>query len=198
MESFRQIIEWLVTITALIYVILAARQNAWCWVWGIVSCSLWAYASFIFYNLWLDAGLQLFYVGMGFVGLYNWRRSDQVTKRPRELPITQLSFQQNVLIVIIGTFLSLLFGYFFDVYTPAAATYLDAFVTVFSIFATFILVQKKLDNWAYWVIIDGVSIYLFASRGAYLISFVMVVYTVIALTAFIQWRKQLLFPTVKM
>jgi len=30
-------IDWTVTVTALVYVVLAARQNVWCWVWGIVS-----------------------------------------------------------------------------------------------------------------------------------------------------------------
>lgn len=197
-------VDWVVTVTALVYVVLAARQNVWCWVWGIISCSLWAYASFTFYHLWLDSLLQFFYVVMGFVGLYNWRRSDledvenkgrsdSETEGRREeakLLITKLTLKQNLFIIISGSILSLLFGYFFDIYTPAAATYLDAFVTIFSIITTFILIQKKLDNWAYWVIIDGVSVYLFASRGAYLFSFIMIIYTLIAANAFLQWRKE--------
>lgn len=186
-------VDWVVTVTALVYVVLAARQNTWGWAWGIVSCSLWAYASFFFYQLWLDALLQLFYVIMGFVGIYNWtfknRVKDQAPEQPNELPISRLTRRENALIIIGGTAAALLFGYFFDVYTPAAATYLDAFVTVFSIITTFILVQKKLENWAYWVVVDGVSIYLFASRGAYLFAFIMLVYTWIAANAFISWRK---------
>lgn len=191
-------VDWIVTITALVYVILAARQNTWCWVWGIISCALWSYASFTFYNLWLDALLQLFYVVMGFIGLYQWRRksSDPTIDRSSRgvtLPITRLTFQQNLLIITVGSFIALLFGYFFDIYTPAASTYLDAFVTIFSIITTFILVQKKLDNWAYWVIIDGVSVYLFASRGAYLFAFIMIIYTLIAANAFLQWRKEYIY-----
>ena len=106
-----------------------------------------------------------------------------------ELRVTRLTAKQNAWIILGGSILALLFGYFFDVYTPAAATYLDAFVTVFSIITTFLLVQKKLDNWAYWVIIDGASIYLFASRGAYLFAGIMIIYTLIAAQAFWQWRK---------
>lgn len=194
-------VDWVVTVTALVYVVLAARQNGWCWVWGIISCSLWAYASFTFYHLWLDALLQIFYVVMGFVGLYNWRRSDLAHKglsdsetegrgEGAKLLITRLTAKQNLFIIIGGTILSLLFGYFFDIYTPAAATYLDAFVTIFSIITTFMLVQKKLDNWAYWVLIDSVSVYLFASRGAYLFAFIMIIYTLIAANAFLQWKRE--------
>lgn len=203
-------VDWVVTVTALVYVVLAARQNAWAWAWGIVSCGLWAYASYFFYNLQLDALLQIFYVVMGFIGLYKWkfgrRIKDQETGRGGDLehgkhwnnetveqatlPITRLSFKQHFFIISIGLVTTFLFGYFFDIYTLAAATYLDAFVTMFSVITTFILVQKKLDNWAYWVVIDATSVYLFASRGAYLFTFIMIVYTIIAANAFLQWRKE--------
>ncbi|MFN7118100.1 MAG: nicotinamide riboside transporter PnuC [Saprospiraceae bacterium] len=196
-------VDWVVTVTALVYVVLAARENIWAWGWGIVSCGLWAYASFFLYNLWLDALLQLFYVGMGVVGIYKWMGKGRVEQAKDSgksvldeeivassaLPITQLTIHQHLMIIIGGAFIAVVFGYFFDVYTPAAATYLDAFVTVFSIVTTFLLVQKKLDNWAYWVVIDAASIYLFASRGAYLFAFIMLVYTVIAANAFWQWRN---------
>lgn len=190
-------VDWVVTVTALVYVVLAARENVWGWVWGIVSCGLWGYASFFFYHLWLDALLQLFYVVMGVVGIYNWSQRgrkteglpDQKQGGASDLPITRLSSKENLVILVGGSVVALLFGYFFDVYTPAAATYLDAFVTVFSIVTTFMLVQKKLDNWAYWVAIDGVSVYLFFSRGAYLFAFIMIIYTLIAANAFIQWLK---------
>ena len=88
--------------------------------------------------------------------------------------------------------LALAFGYFFDAYTPAAATYLDAFVTVFAMLATWLMTRKILENWLYWIIIDAASVYLFASRGAWLLSAVMVVYTGIAVMAYLGWRKRVL------
>lgn len=57
--------EWLALGTGIVYVLLAARQQRSCWYWGIVSCLLWAYADVYYYLLYLDAILQLFYVGMG-------------------------------------------------------------------------------------------------------------------------------------
>ena len=76
-------VDWAATITALFYIVLAAREKVWCWFWGIISCSLWAYASYAFYELYLDAILQVFYVVMGFVGIYNWRYGGEgSTKAP--------------------------------------------------------------------------------------------------------------------
>ncbi|MBK7872100.1 MAG: nicotinamide mononucleotide transporter [Saprospiraceae bacterium] len=181
-------VDWVAILTAIVYVVLAARENPWCWVWGIVSCSLWAYASFVFYNLWLDALLQLFYVAMGFVGLYRWKFAN---RKEKTLLITQMWWVHHIHIITIGAFLSFFFGYFFDEYTPAAATYLDAFTTIFSIIATFILVQKKLENWLYWVVVDAIYAYLYASRGAYLFMLLMIAYTIIATIAFFRWKRNL-------
>lgn len=179
-------VDWVVAITALIYVVLAAREQVWCWFWGIISCSLWAYASFAFYDLYLDALLQLFYVAMGFIGLYQWKYGGQAGQG---LPVSRLSARQHLYILAGGTAATLLFGYFFDEYTPAAATYWDAFTTVFSVIATLILVRKVLDNWAYWIVTDLVYVGLYYSRGAYLFALVMVVYVVIAAFALVRWAR---------
>lgn len=179
-------VDWIATITAIIYVILAARENVWCWFWGIVSCSLWAYASFVFYELYLDAMLQIFYVAMAFLGLYRWKGGGG-EKENRS--ITRLSNTQHTYYIIGGSALALLFGYAFSEYTPAAATYWDAFTTVFSVLATFMLVNKRLDNWAYWVVIDLAYAGLYASRGAYLFALLMLAYTIIAAVAFYRWLQ---------
>jgi len=180
-------VDWIATITAIIYVILAARENSWCWFWGIISCSLWAYASFAFYELYLDAILQVFYVVMSFLGLYRWKKGGSGEQQDR--PITRLSQRQHLYYIGGGSILALLFGYAFSEYTPAAATYWDAFTTIFSVLATFMLVNKRLDNWAYWVIIDLAYAGLYASRGAYLFALLMLAYTIIAAVAFYRWLQ---------
>ncbi len=179
-------LNWVVTVTALIYVFLAAREKVWAWFWGIISCSLWAYASFVFYSLWLDALLQVFYVIMGFIGIWQWKFGGQ---GQHELSISLRPWRFHLIILLAGSAVALIFGYFFAEYTPAAATYLDAFTTVFAIIATLLLVRKILENWLYWVIIDLVYIYLYSSRGAYLFALVMGVYVLIALMALRRWWK---------
>lgn len=179
-------VDWVVTVTALIYVVLAARENVWCWFWGIISCSLWAYASFTFYDLWLDALLQLFYVAMGFAGIYQWRYGRSAGG---DLPVSRMGGRQHIFALAGGGALAWLFGALFDEYTPAAATYLDAVTTVFSVIATFLLVRKRLENWLYWVAIDSLYSYLYFSRGAYLFALLMVLYTGIALAAYFRWRR---------
>ena len=179
-------IDWSATLLALIYVILAARQRAIAWIFGIVSCSLWAYASFFFYQLYLDALLQLFYVGMGFWGWFSWRKN---MTSGGNLSIATLPWQQHLWIITAGTLIGLLFGYFFAAWTPAAATYPDALTTIFALFATLMQVRKILENWLYWIVIDAAYAWLYGSRGAWLFMLLMVVYVAIATIAWWQWQK---------
>lgn len=181
-------VDWVATLTAIIYVVLAARENIWCWFWGIISCSLWAYASFVYYNLWMDALLQVFYVIMGFIGIYQWKYQQEGQDIR---PTTQLTIPEHLTYGAILLPATFLFGYFFANYTPAAATYPDAFTTILSVLATFILIQKKLETWLYWILADTLYVWLYARQGAYLFALLMIFYVIIAVDGYFRWRRQM-------
>lgn len=180
-------LDWIILVTALVYIALAARENAWCWVWGIISCSLWAYADFARYNLWVDGILQIFYVGMGVWGLYSWKFG---TQGEQKVPISTLPARGHAGIFVVGLILTLVLGYVFDKYTPTALPYPDSFVTAFSILATLLTVRKVLENWLYWIFFDAIAVFLFLARDAMLVAVVMGIYTVISIFGYIRWRNQ--------
>jgi len=169
----------------LLYVIFAARNHAVCWVFGIIGCVFWAYCAFYLYDLWLDAGLQVFYIGISFLGIYRWMYGDE----QKELPITKWSLKKHGWTIGIGILITILAGLFFKEYTPAAATYPDAFTTVFSVIATFMVIQRKLGNWIYWIVIDTVYVFLYASRGGWLFSVLFVLYLGMAVYGYFNWQK---------
>ena len=180
-------LEWSATLIGIVYILLAAANRPSCWIFGMVSCALWAYASYAYYLLYLDAILQVFYVAISVWGLYQWMRG---TAEQTPLPIRELGSVQHLILIGGGLLLSLLFGYTFDQFTPAASTYWDAVTTVFSIITTFLLVQRIKSNWLYWLVVDAIYVFLYASRGAYLFSGLMVLYLVIATLAYFRWRKE--------
>jgi nicotinamide mononucleotide transporter len=192
METFyeqiasQRISEWAAVLGAILYLLLAARGNPWCWVWGAISCAFWAYAAFALYGLYIDGILQIFYIGISIYGIYEWKYGGE---NRRELPVTRLKPRDHLWIWGGGLTLSWLTGALFAEYTAAAATYLDAFTTVFSVIVTFMVVRKKLENWAYWFLIDSVYVYLYWSRGGYLIALLFAVYLVIVVFGYLSWRK---------
>lgn len=172
----------------IIYLILAARQNALCWWFGIAGCLLWAWAAFNLYDLYVDTLLQIFYVVISFVGIYQWKYG---SKDKTELPITYLTLKEHILVVVGGLILTAIVGFLFDNYTAAAASYLDTFTTVFSVIITFMVIQKKMDNWAYWFVIDSVYVYLYWTRGGYLFALLFVVYLFIVVAGYFSWKRDL-------
>ncbi len=186
-EGFFYTSELLAVITGVIYVVLAARNNSWCWFWGIISAAFWTYAVGLIFGLYLDAFLQVFYIVMAVIGWWQWTKGTE----EEQLRITKLSRSEHLIILASGSVLALLFGYLFDEYTPAAATYLDAFTTIFSMAATFMVVQRKLENWLYWIVIDALYVYLYFTRGAYLFALLFVVYVVIAAIGYWRWKKEM-------
>ena len=180
-------LDWSVTATALVYVVLAARNNPWCWVWGAISCSLWGYASFFYYQLYSDAVLQVFYVVMAGVGIYQWQRGGV---QGAALPVRRMPVALHGVVSGAALIAGLLLGTFFSRYGQAAATYYDALTTTFSVAATVLLVQRYRENWLYWIAIDLAYANLYYQRGAVLFALLMLIYTGIAYGGYRNWRPE--------
>jgi nicotinamide mononucleotide transporter len=91
--------------------------------------------------------------------------------------------------IVISTLLTVLLGFIFSAFTSQQLPYLDAFTTVFSIGATFMVTQKVLENWMYWIVIDLLSIHLYAHRDLNLTAVLFALYTIIAVVGYFRWRK---------
>ena len=210
-------VQWLAFGFSIIYVILAARENIWCWPFGLVSVVL----AFIVYvgpevRLYSDATLQVYYVGMSVYGWWAWSKrkrlslsennlrvpenvlDDPVGINERqeslltngELPITTWSLPQHVMAIAGGSVLALLLGYFWT-YMNAALPYIDAFTTAFSLIATYMVARKILENWLYWIVIDTVCIFVYWHRELYLFSLLFLIYCLIAVYGYFSWRRQM-------
>ena len=82
-------------------------------------------------------------------------------------------------------------GVFAHLYSTQALPYLDAFITAFSIIATWMTAKKVIQNWIFWVVIDALAIYLYASRSFYLISGLYGLYTILSISGYFQWKKKI-------
>jgi len=181
------LLEWAAFLTGLVYIFYAARNDYRCWYWGIFSCAAWMIVTVMVYDLYADGLLQFFYVAMGFVGLHQWKKGGNGT----ELAISQLNWSQRIGIALGGLGLSLAGGYFLAHYTEAMATYLDSATTIFSIIATVLLIQKKTESWPLWVLVNSAYIGLYLSRDANLFALLFVVYNILAIYGWYNWRKQI-------
>jgi nicotinamide mononucleotide transporter len=148
---------------------------------GIISTSIYIYLC-ITKQLYIESGLQVFYLIMGVYGWIKWN-ADEVD----DLPIQRWLLKYHLVNILISAILTFVLGFIMETYTAQKSPYLDAFTTVFSLAATFMVTQRVLGNWIYWIVIDVALAVLYSSRDLYLTGLQYGVFTVIAIFAFYKW-----------
>ena len=178
-------LESTAVIFAILYLILAVKQNILCWTAGIISSVLYF---FIMQKagLYMEAYLQVFYVVMGIYGWSQWSASN--ASNPSFIVNTWSKYQHMITISIILV-LSLLSGFLLERYTDAALPFLDALVSWGAVVATYMVAKKLLENWIYWFVIDATSIFLFIERGLWLSAILFATYLVIIFFGYQSWNK---------
>ena len=75
--------------------------------------------------------------------------------------------------------------------TQAAWPLLDSLTTWFSLFATWLVARARIENWLYWIVIDGVLVYLYYMQSLPIIAFQFAAFMVLAVAGLIAWRRRL-------
>ncbi len=180
--------EWIGLISGCIYVILAAYEKPSCWWFGILSAACIAWKSFTDYFLIADGVLQIFYIGIGVVGLVQWRRGQsQQTLKP---VVTSSAFYHGVAIA-----LCLVLSWPVSIglvhYAEARYGYMDTVLTLLSVWSTLLLIRKDLHNWIYWIVIDILYVILYWKSDGILFALLFLIYTGISIWGFYRWRRHL-------
>ncbi len=184
-------------LSGIAYVILAAREKLICWPIGIVASIL---AMFIAFqsNYRLDVLKESYYVVMGFYGWYAWSARGKSqdgqggpTAKPSGVarPIVSYPASRMMIIIAAGIVLSVALGFGFS-RLGSSLPYLDAGTTVFSFLTTWLVTQKVLQNWLFWIVINAVSFYMYMVNGFLAFSSLMLVYLAVAVFGYFRWRRQ--------
>ncbi len=189
LEQFKGItwIEWFGVITGALCVYLAAKENILNWPIAILSVATYIY---IFYNakLYGDTILQFYFLGTSVYGWYYWTYG-KATDLKSERPIGVLKLKDWGVITLILIVFSLIIGYLLKKYTDTDVPYIDAFCTVTSFIAQYLLTRKKLENWLIWIFVDIIYIPLYIHKNLLATSVLYFIFLFIALKGYIDWKK---------
>ncbi|RXK00175.1 nicotinamide mononucleotide transporter [Arcobacter sp. CECT 8986] len=173
---------------SIIYLVLAIKQNLWCWPAAFISTFIYTIL-FFDASLLMDSFLNFYYLIMAIYGWYSWKYTNIIDKQ-KELKISSFTFSKNLKDIVLLTLLSLVLGFFMKNYTTADYAYIDTFTTVFAIYSTYLLAKKVIENWIYWIVIDSVSIYIYIAKHFYLTAILFFIYTILAFIAYFEWKKE--------
>ena len=180
------LLELVAVAFAVVYLLLATRQLISCWYAAFISSAIFL---FVFWqvNLFMECGLQLYYLGMAIYGWWSWKTQKADSNRALKIstwPLRKHFIVISAILVATGASGTLLYA------TEQRLGYLDSFTTWGALVATFMVTKKILENWLYWIIVDCASLYLYFDRELYFTVVLFTLYLVIIFFGFRIWLKE--------
>lgn len=159
------------------------KQNIWCWYFGLFQVILYC---FIFYTakLYSDMILHVVYVFLQVFGWYNWKYGGSNHSTLRITLIKNEAFWIGSTIL-----LSFCLGYIMQTKTDASFPYEDAFITIASLVAQYLMIKKVLHSWMFWIVVDVVAIGVYWYKGLYFTTGLYVLFLIMAVIGYLEWRK---------
>lgn len=203
-------IEAVSTLFGLLCIWYASQEKIINYAFGLINVSLFAV---IFFQIQLYASLllQIFFFAANIYGWYAWSR--QTSDNQAELKIRWLSRSTAAIWATVSIVCLLFMTYNIDVVfafltkisvslmqalglnvvlpvlQPDAFPFWDSAILVLSIVAMVLMTRKYVENWILWVIIDVISVVIFALQGVYVMALEYVILTAIALNGSWLWIK---------
>ena len=179
------LMEITAVVFAIIYLLLAVKQDVRCWYAAIFSSFLYFFIM-MSANLYMEAYLQIFYIIMAIYGWFQWNK---ISEDKSKFIVRTWNIKQHLIVISSVICLAYISGSLLNIYTEAALPFIDALTTWGAIIATYMVAKKLLENWIYWFVIDSISVLLFMSRGLYLTSVLFFVYLIIIYFGYKSWTK---------
>lgn len=185
--GFAQMSGWEVAaaLMGVAYILLAAKESQWCWPFAFFSTVIY---TVLFWdgNLPMQALLNFYYIGMAVYGYWLWRKHG---KAEDTLAITSWGWSKNALFIVTGLIISAIVTYYLTKAGQSKSPALDAYTTVFAVMNTWLMANKILQNWLYWVIIDAAAVVLYVQTSYYATAALFVLNTILAAAGYISWIK---------
>ena len=177
------IAEVIAVILGVVYLVLAVKRSRWCWLAGGISSAIVIWLS-AHRGLPMQAALNVYYVIVSVYGYWHWTDAD--IARPA---VSLLPLRWHVIDSFAVVLVSVLTAQYLVRETQAAWPYLDSLTTWGSLYTTWLVARVKLENWAYWFVIDAVEAFLFFEQKLYLLGLMTAVTLIVIVFGHRSWWR---------
>lgn len=180
------LLEFVAFVFGILSVWFAKKENIWVYPTGIISTIITVYLLYQA-QYFGDMTMNVYYSAMSFYGWFCWKNN----KDEPNLQITQTNGKEKI--IGFGLFLLTMIitycVYLFFNYKLEIPNYIDIFTSGIFFTAMWFMALKKIENWTLWIIGDCIAVPLFAYRGLGMLSLQYLIFTIVAIFAYIEWKK---------
>jgi nicotinamide mononucleotide transporter len=165
----------------------AKKDNILVFPTGLVSTFIYAYLLWK-WDLLGDSMINVYYFVMSIYGWYHWtRKKGDVI----EFPISVMTIKEKYISVVIfvSTLIFVVLVYFYFNKFTNWYNYVDTLLTAIFFVGMWLMAKRKIENWIFWIIGDIISIPLYFAKGYTFTSFQYLIFTIVAVYGYIEWKK---------
>lgn len=179
------LLEIIAVLLGIANIVLIIRRSVWNFPVAIVMASLY-FVIFRDAKLYSDAGLQIFFAAVNLYGWYSWtqNKADSGKIIVRRIPALGYGLWISGSVAAIWAW-----GTIMHAETDASYPYWDASVAMLSIAGQILMARRFVENWHFWIIVNLISIPLYATKELYLTAGLYGVFLVLAVAGLVAWRK---------
>lgn len=182
------VLEFLSFVFGIASVFYAKKENILVYPAGLFTTVITVYLLYQA-KYFADMTMNIYYSVMSVYGWYKWASK---SNEP-DLEITRTTLREKVigvLMYIATVIITYLVYKFFD-YKLEIPNYIDIFTSGLFFTAMWYMALKKIENWTLWIIGDCIVVPLFAYRGLWMLSLQYLIFTILAIMAYLEWKRTL-------
>lgn len=149
------------SLTGIWCVILVAKGRISNYIVGTVNVLLYviiSYSQKYYGEVMLNA---LYFLPMQFIGFYLWNKNKDL-KRKGTVKIKLMTNKHRIITSVLSISIFIIYGYFLQS-LGGSLPFIDSMSTIFSIVAMLLMVYGFVEQWVLWIIVDVVTIILWAT-----------------------------------
>ena len=185
--TFNIFLEITAVIFGLFSVWYAKKDNILVFPTGLVSTFIYAYLLWQ-WELLGDSMINGYYFIMSIYGWYHWTRKkgDAI-----EFPIATMTNKEKItaIFIFVLTIVFVIIVYLYFNKFTSWYSYVDTFLTAVFFVGMWLMAKRKIENWIFWIIGDVISIPLYFAKGYTFTSFQYLIFTIIAVYGYLEWKK---------
>ncbi len=179
-------LEFVAVVFGIASVVLSRMENIWVYPTGIINTTIYIYLSVVG-GIYAEAGVNFYYTVMSLIGWVLWSQKKDGQKILQISRSTALEWRNSIV------FFVLCWGLLYFVLkklTNSTVPLADGFASASAYTAMWLMARKKLENWIWWGLTNVASIPLYFVKGYVFTSFQYVVFLVLSVLGYLEWRRR--------
>ncbi|MBP6759996.1 MAG: nicotinamide mononucleotide transporter [Flavobacterium sp.] len=181
------VLEFLAFVFGILSVWFAKKENILVYPTGLIATIITTYLLYVAGYLG-DMMINGYFSIMSVYGWYKWARKENETEI---VAISRTNFREKTIgIALFFVTVLVVFGIynFFD-YEIKKDNYIDIFASGIFFTGMWYMALKKIENWTLWILGDIIVTPLYAYRGLGMLSLQYLIFTILAISAYLEWKK---------